>query len=82
MSNLLTKLQVLKPLPTGPGCPVVKLYQELDQETRALLKSQIEESSVSVRQIHLALHAEGYKIARDTVTNHRHGTCICSKDAE
>jgi hypothetical protein len=81
MSDLLSKLQVLKPAPQEAGCPVARLYKELDAETATLLKIQIEQSTVPLRRIHGALQASGVKIGRDTIGNHRSGDCICQKEA-
>ena len=62
----------------GRACPVGVLLDSLEPEDAAAL-SRILDSNVSTRAIHGELMAEGYRIGRDTLGNHRNGWCRCPK---
>lgn len=62
----------------GRICPVGVLLDSLDKDDAAAL-SRVLDSSVSTRAIHGELMAEGYRIGRDTLGNHRNGWCRCPK---
>lgn len=57
-------------------CPVAELMRTLSPEDADALERALL-STVSTRAIHSELHAEGYRVGRDTLGNHRNGWCRC-----
>ena len=62
-------------------CPMALLIAQLDPTDGEALQSALD-SRLTTRVIHTELQAEGYRIGRDTVSNHRNGWCRCPKDTK
>lgn len=62
-------------------CPVKRLLDQLDAETAGVLLRLLD-SRTPTRLIHRELKADGYKIARETISTHRSGWCACSANKE
>lgn len=71
------RLRALEPDPQAGPCPVGKLLDRLDGETREILERLLANAKRSTRDIHAALQGAGEKVARESVSAHRNGYCRC-----
>jgi hypothetical protein len=60
-------------------CSFAEFIMTLDADDAAALTN-ILSSRVPTRKIHTELQEEGYRIGRDSISNHRNGWCRCPKD--
>ena len=75
--SLYDRLQTLETADPPNLCGVARILGELDNDTASMLKKVLQ-SKVSTMTIHRELRQEGFKIARDSISNHRKGHCKCS----
>lgn len=59
-------------------CPVARLKSEMDEETAQVLDTLLARGTASLAGIHREVRAEGYKIAKSSLSDHRHGRCRCN----
>jgi hypothetical protein len=78
MDELLEALSKLKNTTNNTVCPFTKLIQTLPAEIQNLILSLTKNPAISHRSIHQALRKAGANIARETVSDHRNGRCICT----
>lgn len=77
---LAERLAVLEGVTTADSvCPVGRLLVSLDDEVRGRLERLLSmpNRQISTREIHRELKACHIAIARDTISSHRRGWCIC-----
>jgi hypothetical protein len=60
-------------------CSLAKLTDRLDEVDQETLSKWLE-SNISSYQIFLALKADGHRIGKQTVYEHRIGYCICGSE--
>jgi hypothetical protein len=58
-------------------CPVQRLLDSLPEDTTRLLADLLADQNMPTYRLHQALRAEGIRMARDTISNHRSGRCYC-----
>ena len=63
---------------TRDRCPAQRLLDSLPEETARLLADLLADTDVPTYRIHQALRAEGIRVSRDTISNHRNARCYCS----
>jgi len=74
--SLNDRLEKLESSEASAGCPVSRIIAELDEVTAETF-TRVLNSKVSTITIHRELRNEGFKIARDSLSNHRNGHCRC-----
>lgn len=57
-------------------CPVSRLMDTLPQNDAEALETALN-GRLSIREIHTALQQEGFRIARESLSHHRNGYCLC-----
>lgn len=79
--SLAEKINLLKPPAPGLPCGISKILDSLSGEDKKALElvmeSRPEKGSISNRQIHALLLAEGYDLAFASVRLHRSKHCRC-----
>ena len=80
MGELADRLKTVSKKALAP-CPVGKLLDSLDAETKVALESALA-SRATTRSIHRELTSSGIQIGRDTLTTHRDGWCRCRAGEE
>ena len=80
MGELAERLKTVGTKPISP-CPVGKLLNTLDSETRTAFESAMN-SRATTRAIHWELATAGIQIGRDTLAVHRDGLCRCKAVSE
>jgi hypothetical protein len=58
-------------------CSVGKLLEKLDKQTADELREIVADDSVTLNALSRLSHAKGWRIHRDTFSNHRQGGCRC-----
>ena len=58
-------------------CPAQKLLDALPEQTAELLSQLLADPKMATQRLHGELRAEGYKISRDSIVNHRQNRCRC-----
>jgi len=76
LKDRLTSLDVKSP---SRPCSFAEFISSLDPEDAQAVRD-ILLTRVPTRKIHTELQEEGYRIGRDSITNHRNGWCRCPKD--
>lgn len=61
-------------------CPAQRLLDALPTEERTAVESALADQRIATLTVHQALRAEGYRIGRPTLQDHRVGRCYCSGD--
>ena len=77
--SLNQRLDALNPA-KGQRCPAQRLIDSLPDDERASLEAILADTAVATIRIHMALRAEGYRIGRPMLQDHRVGRCYCSRD--
>ena len=62
----------------GRRCSAQRLLDSLPDEERATLEAVLADPAIATMRIHQALQAEGYKIGRPMLQDHRVGRCYCT----
>lgn len=70
-------LDRLNALNAPPRCRIARLVDSLDPEEATLLGTLLDDPTKSTYSIWSALRAEGHKVNRGTIENHRQRTCLC-----
>lgn len=78
MNELLQRLKLLNPSSNIRPCPVQTLLNKLDTETSELLNDLLSNPKVSARSIHRTLQESGYRLARESVSEHKNNLCRCN----
>ena len=76
LKDRLSSLEVASPI---RPCSFAEFISTLDADDAAALTN-ILSSRVTTRKIHTELQEEGYRVGRDSISNHRNGWCRCPKD--
>jgi hypothetical protein len=76
--SLLDRLKELENTRPVNVCPVDKLLRSLDDDTKEILVRLLG-GRTSTRSIHIELRNSEYKIARESITNHRNNWCPCKE---
>lgn len=77
MSDLKDRLVALEKKTNVRPCPFAELIELIDSDTAELLEKLVDNTKIPIRSIHEELQKEGYRIARETISNHRKGWCRC-----
>ncbi len=59
-------------------CPMQKLLDTLDEETRLVVEEKVFDMDFPYTRIHKELRRAGFKISAETVGDHRNGRCVCN----
>lgn len=78
MDALLRALGELRTATDRAKCPFARLIETLPEEIQQLILNLAKNTEISHRAIHNALRKAGANIARETVSDHRNGRCICT----
>jgi hypothetical protein len=76
VTDLLNRLKAISTDAPKP-CSLGQIIAGLDAETAEALQRVLANQKVSIRSIHSSLNAEGYKVDRQTISEHRNGYCRC-----
>lgn len=58
-------------------CPAQRLIDDLPPDERSALLAALADERLSTLQIFQAIQAEGHRIGRPTLQDHRSGRCYC-----
>lgn len=79
MNTLASRLKQIQEGSTLAPCPVRMLLNKLDEETSTILTDLLNSKTISIREIHRELQKAGYRVARETLSEHRNKACRCKE---
>ncbi len=79
-SDRLAESQALRERPHN--CPVARLLDEMPATDREACVTALADDKYSTLQIVGVLRAEGYKISRTSISEHRTNRCLCQLEEQ